>query len=406
MTTLYSLDKKGKIRVFKGEVGKVTNTLSVVTTWTGLIDGQLTEKQLNITKGKQKRSIHEQAEFEFASLLNEKYNEGYKSEEHLLAKLGEPFTNAGKHFIEDIYKAIGITYNTNKDWLPLCMLADKWKDKKSKVKYPVLVQPKLNGVRCIALYKDGKVLLLSRGGGYYIMPHIQSALLPFFISNPNIQLDGELYNHGMPLQKIVGICTLEDEAQFSRKLPIQYWIYDLAIEKVKQEERFKILSNFTNLCNINPIKVLVTIPTLSEKDVESLHNTCVEQGYEGAIVRDPNAYYQFGFRDSCLLKVKEFQDEEFEIVGCEIDPNKGIESFVFILKNNLISDVEGINLRFKARPTGTLEEKDIWRQNIDKYIGKKATIRFQERTEDGLPHQAHVRHKDSPLLIEAIRDYE
>jgi DNA ligase-1 len=282
------------------------------------------------------------------------------------------------------------------------MLAEKWKDKKSKVKYPVIVQPKLNGVRCIALYKDSKVLLLSRGGGYYIMPHIQAALLPFFISNPNIQLDGELYNHGMPLQKIVGICTLEDEAQFDRKLPIQYWIYDLAIGKSMQTQRFSILyTDFSTLADGVKILKLQTLTANNEKDVDYYHNTWVEAGYEGAIVRDSNAYYQFGFRDSCLLKVKEFQDEEFEIVGCEVDKNKGIgESFTFTLRNN-IND-----LLFNARPTGTIAEKENWFNNIINYMGKKATVRFQERTQDGLPHQAHVRHKDSPLLIEAIRDYE
>jgi ATP-dependent DNA ligase len=142
---------------------------------------------------------------------------------------------------------------------------------------------------------------------------------------------------------------------------------------------------------------------LNEERVMFYHNKWVAEGYEGCMVRDISAQYMFSFRDYCLLKVKNYIDEEFEILGCEADNHTEetiAESFVFVVKNNT-DDQE-----FKARPTGTAKMKLFWYNNIDKYIGKKATVRFQERATSGLPIQGHVRAKETALLMEAIRDYE
>lgn len=51
------------------------------------------------------------------------------------------------------------------------------------------------------------------------------------------------------------------------------------------------------------------------------YETCVlDQGYEGVMLRRPDAPYKFGrstAREGYLLKVKRFHDDEFEIVGFE-----------------------------------------------------------------------------------------
>jgi len=397
MTELYAIDKKNKIRVFKLEVeliGPTSPNTAYIHTYTGLLGGNLIYKKEPITVGKQKRSINQQAEFVANSTINEKLDEGYKSRDQLRDK-----TFIASSDIAAYYELGGIKYNTNRNWDTLPMLAEKWKDFKKKVKYPVAVQPKLNGIRCVSKWKNNKVVLLSRGGQEYIMPHIATALHDVLSKNPNLELDGELYLHGMPLQKINGIVQLEDETQFARKLPLQYHIYDLAIPILNQTQRLDLLKSGYEF-DPRVISIVSTKVAFKEDEVQTYHDEFVKAGYEGAIVRDLHATYQFGFRDQCLLKVKEFIDEEFEIIGCEIDGNKGIESFVFVLKNN-IND-----LTFKARPTGSLEYKDIWRTNINEYIGKKATIRYQERTQDGLPHQGNLRAEKTKMLVEAIRDYE
>ena len=71
---------------------------------------------------------------------------------------------------------------------------------------PVFIQPKLDGVRCLIQYEipfgsghitsSGKVVAYSRTGKEWKnIDHILFNLRPFFQLNPDVVLDGELYNH-------------------------------------------------------------------------------------------------------------------------------------------------------------------------------------------------------------------
>ena len=74
---------------------------------------------------------------------------------------------------------------------------------------PVFIQPKLDGVRCLIQFEKGfnpnldpsfddrdKVVAYSRTGKVWKnIDHILTKLKPFFKKNPNVILDGELYNH-------------------------------------------------------------------------------------------------------------------------------------------------------------------------------------------------------------------
>jgi hypothetical protein len=66
-------------------------------------------------------------------------------------------------------------------------------------------------------------------------------------------------------------------------------------------------------------------------------------------------------------------------------------------------DNKNHNLNFKARTTGTGEQKRYWYDNGEKYLGKKATVRFFERSKEGIPMQVCVRHNLTDCLIEHIR---
>ncbi len=405
---LYCLDKKGKIRIFKliairdGEEPGIFNII----TSTGLLNGKLTDKVTTIDKGKSNRTLEEQAVLQADSLYNEKRNEGYKSLNDLFLKAESEHIDTDIFHsydldIKSLFDTLKITHNTDTSWRPLPMLAEKWKKHKDKVKYPVLVQPKLNGVRCIASYdKDlQEVVLASRGGKTYNIPHIKLQLTPFFLLNQNLYLDGEIYIHGKHLQEISGDARREDGFPSD----VEYHLYDCIINK-KQSERLEDLRIFHRLIvhqfGATDIKRVTSFTANNQEEVIEHHNNIVQLGYEGAIVRDPEAFYQISFRDKCLLKVKEFEDEEFEILNCATDGNKTIgESFVFILKNNTN------DMNFKARPTGTLAEKELWYKNIEQLKGSFVTTRFQERSKDDLPIQAHVRHTDSKVLYEILKNY-
>jgi len=66
-------------------------------------------------------------------------------------------------------------------------------------------------------------------------------------------------------------------------------------------------------------------------------------------------------------------------------------TIVYTLKNDTN------NLTFFCNGTGTVDEKMTLYQNREAFIGSKATVKFYERTSNGLPFHAHVI---------GVRDYE
>ena len=75
------------------------------------------------------------------------------------------------------------------------MLAQKFEDREATLEYPVLSQPKLDGIRCIVQKKDGKVISRTRNGrAIEAIPHILEELEYFFDLHPNAILDCVLYN--------------------------------------------------------------------------------------------------------------------------------------------------------------------------------------------------------------------
>lgn len=406
--SLYALDKAGKIRVFELEIS-LTHFPTIISR-TGLLSGKKTKKEESIMVGKQKRSLVEQAELKADSLCKEKVDEGYKSIDSLLLRANSlgldvnPFNlqadeiSPTNHlYIETLFKELSIKHNTNSNWRPLPMLAEKYKDVKKKLKYPQIAQPKLNGIRCIAQYdKDlGEVIFDSRGGIPLLVPHIKEQLESFFLINQNLVLDGELYKHGVPLQ------TINGEANKKKDWGgwLEYHIYDVIDPDKVQSHRLRDIRIYVEILRSQfDAKDIYALPyhnLYDEHATNGLHEEFIRNGYEGLMLREPEGMYQIGFRDKCLVKVKNFQDEEFEIVGYNMETDES--SFVFVLKNNKDDQ------NFEARPTGTLREKEKWFRRINEIIGKKATVRFQERTVGGLPSQGHVRHQDSRCLVEMIR---
>ena len=100
-------------------------------------------------------------------------------------------------------------------------------------------------------------------------------------------------------------------------------------------------------------------------------------GYEGSMVRLLGFPYE-NKRSAQLLKVKEFTDCEFEIVGVEEGRGKLTGHGIFVCHT---SDRK----EFRVKMAGETDKlKDFW-VNKKKYIGKKLTVQFQGVTSDELP---------------------
>lgn len=194
------------------------------------------------------------------------------------------------------------------------MLAHKFSEQGHKIKYPALVQPKYDGTRCIAVYKDGKYTLWSRTRKPITsMPHIIKALEE---SGCCHSLDGELYNHDYRnnFEQLLSYIRVEEPKEGCEV--VQYYIYDVpeGMGQNKNRNEYLQIDVKEKVKNYSQIHVVETLVVNNEDDLMAAFDHFLEEGYEGCMVRNMNGLY-VNKRSADLQKIKEFSDSEFKIIG-------------------------------------------------------------------------------------------
>jgi DNA ligase-1 len=262
------------------------------------------------------------------------------------------------------------------------MLAHKWSDHREKIKYPAALQPKYDGYRCLSKKEDGVVHLWTRKGKPLDIPVEIKEELSKVLSEGE-SLDGELYHHGWTFQRIGSAIKKRNEDTPN----LHYYIYDSPSLKKSFQERFfdrfcKVSRELTSESNFlegtTRIVICATKIVNSPEEALSGQAEAIEAGYEGAMVRNLSGLYSFKFRSTSLLKMKDFEDDEFEIIGGK--EGQGRESGMVIFK---CKTSEG--LEFDVRPRGTSDERSAMWKNLSEYIGKPLTVKFQGLTDDRKP---------------------
>ena len=255
------------------------------------------------------------------------------------------------------------------------MLAFEINKKEGHVKFPAYSQPKLDGLRLVAILKGGRCKLYSRTQKEFTtLPHIAAEIERLF-KGQDLILDGEAYNHKFKnnFNKIIELIK-RDDIHPDHTL-VEYHIYDVVAPGNYDTRTSRV---FGQLLKTKHLQKVETVQVSSREELEAYQIKCVEAGYEGCIYRNPSSSYEHK-RSSSLLKVKSFQDKEFLIVGVEEGKGKlmgCVGAFLCELNN-------GTKRQFKASPAVTLKEKaEMWKHHKD-YIGKMATVQFQNYTPDG-----------------------
>ena len=377
--TLITRDSKGKVRQIN--IACEWNEkfqMYVITRSSGLYGGKfITQPNIEITKGKVKRTITEQAELEYNSNIKSYLDKGYKKISDLGYTSIDEF-NPDKVLPKDKTDTKGVKKPM------LCKVYDTTDLKTQKVPY-WLISTKLDGVRCLLFMKDGEIKTSSRGGQDYDIATTYIKQDPFllevFNQYPNIILDGEIYRHGWNLSTISGLCRLETVEERHKELC--FHCYDIVDEDSTFSKRFAILQNLYQLRETNyPESKLVIVEhtvVKSNQEIMAVHNRFVAEGYEGAVIRDPSEVYKCGGRDRRMQKIKIFVDSEFKILGL----SEGLrdEDMCFIMET-----ADGN--QFKAKPIGTREDKQWYREHIKELIGKMGTVKYfgMTNTEHPVPN--------------------
>lgn len=380
---LVARNARDKVQQVQAKLSQEGNTFFIERVTGQYLGVQTKQPVLTIDKGKAKRSILEQAELQFKSIINKYLDKGYK-------KISDLTKTSFYDISESEMNTLVPSVKTDASGFLKPMLAkDSNKCQTSILNKRLLCSRKLNGVRCLIQKGEEEIHAISRGGKEYQVPTtlIRKELEEFFENHPAVILDGELYRHGHHLQELSGIARLKDWED--RCETLEYWIYDVADSTKTFEERLEILKELEELFSDSiKIKVLEHVETNSFKEIQELHNKWVSEGYEGLVARKPTSTYQFGKRGSDMIKVKEYMEQEFKI----IDYKDGLrdEDFCFILETE-------DNKPFAAKPIGNRELKDQYMNDIDNIIGKFGTVKFFEWSKDGVPQQP---------IFQVVRDYE
>ena len=253
-----------------------------------------------------------------------------------------------------------------------------------KIKFPCLVQPKLDGVRCLAfLDSNGEVVLLSRKGKPYNIPHLKKWLSEH---KEMLPLDGELYNHKeLTFQEIVS--AVKRHSEITPK--IKYAVYDKPLDGVTNKVRWRNIMDSYELLKDAPTYRVDWVYCDNMEQILKYHAKCVADGYEGVIIRNLDGLYEFGFRSNNLIKYKEFNDSEFEIIDVVEATGRDAGTAIFVCK------CEGGE--FNVKPQGSRELRAKYFSEGNLLIGKKVTVQYQGLSDDGIPR--------FPSAV-AIRDYE
>ena len=286
-----------------------------------------------------------------------------------------------------------------------------------RVTWPCYVQPKLNGIR--ALYQNGH--FQSRDGIPFpagLLEHLAKPLLQTF--DPSIILDGELYVHGWPLQRINAAVTPVRQTPTEDTVKVEYHVFDVVDFGKSFGERLLSILNKRHvklgLLSLPPdliwkqpecLKVVETLQVPSQEVADSHYAHFVSLGYEGMMYRlgdcpytvpkqeqpdiDPIRYpglkHRRGFlsdknnRVWHLLKRKDWQDHEFTCTAVEEGEGKYQGTLGALVCHARKGPIQ--HAFFNVGSGLTDAQRDFYWRNPP--IGKMIKVKYLCLSSDGIP---------------------
>lgn len=255
------------------------------------------------------------------------------------------------------------------------MLAKDFEDGEKKLSYPCYAQPKLDGIRCIAVVgNDRSVSLWSREQKPIVAVPRIARYVESLKLQPGTVLDGELYNHDLKddFETISSCVRKQYEASVEEQLLIQYHIYDLP-RHPGLPDKATFGDRYVNLALILPndsavLKLVVTALVKNREGLIEFRTKCQDAGYEGAMARNV-APYEEGKRSWGLLKLKEFKEGDYAIIGVRegVGKMKGCAIFECLAENGN---------PFSVKLEGALENLRGYLADHTTWQNKKLTVKY------------------------------
>lgn len=291
----------------------------------------------------------------------------FTAENKVISKMNQGFELIKGKLTSDHSKKTAVN-----EAVPKIMHADKYMNHRKKVDHlpKVIVQPKLDGNRCMINIKTGKMYARSRKEIVSI-PLLGDLVKEACKHLVNVTwVDGELFSLDLSFNEIQSIIRTTKRIDEKEALKIKYNIFDyMSVDAA--EVRVK---NIDELVKENDrVKIVPSYITTPDR-IQEWHDKFVEMGHEGVMIRLLGFQYE-NKHSYAIFKYKMFVDEEFEVVGftTERGDDKRLGAVICKMKDGQT---------FKARPMGSDAERKYMLTHQNEFIGQMATIKFQKYDEN------------------------
>ena len=281
--------------------------------------------------------------------------------------------------------AIGIsTKSINKvspGFIPTFDVALAQKFERKRMSDWVYIEPKLDGIRCLAIVDINGAKLFTRAGK--LITNFNDTVGKELSLLKDGCYDGEIMSKDFTA--LMRQVYRKEDKDISE---VYFAIFDyLTLEEWKEKKGKHTLKKRKRTLNrqigtahakehLKYLKLVRYEPELlpSDEVLKESHDRWVAQGYEGIMIKDTDSLYSFG-RDWSVMKYKAFFDADVPVIGLKEGTGKHQGKL-----GSFLVDYKGVEVNVGSGLNDELREKLWGDQTI---IGRIIEVRYQEETPDG-----------------------
>ena len=241
----------------------------------------------------------------------------------------------------------------------------------------IRIEPKLDGIRCIAIVRNGDCNIFARSGKQIV--NFDETIGQELASLPEGVYDGEIMDEDF-VALMRQLHRKEDKNVKNSYLALFDFVSLEEWDSRKGTQPMSFRREKLESClSGKSFKYLRLVDQkIVEKSVENIdrhHARYVQQGYEGAMVKNPVLPYSFG-RSDAVIKIKSFLDADLTVIGYKEGTGRHAGKL-----GSILVDFNGIEVNVGSGFDDEMRS-EVW-ANKDSYIGMTAEVRYQEVTADG-----------------------
>ena len=241
----------------------------------------------------------------------------------------------------------------------------------------MVAEPKIDGIRCVALIKDGEVDFISRGGKpLYHLDTIRDALRGL----DDVAIDGELFAGSFnDTMKVVRRSKNAPDPELHDQL--MFWAFDVVLleDWNAKECKTRFRDRRRHLCSIlpevgHPVMPVVSMSVQDRTELDKIAQVHLLAGHEGSMLKTFDHWYSFG-RSKEWLKYKPFFSGDYKCVGYY----EGHGKHVGRLGGLVIVIGDGVLCKVGGGFSDKLREKLY----ANPPLGQAIEVKYKEMTPDG-----------------------